>query len=97
METSQYLPISIFEEFEILSQSKAPKAIIFDSEIYELFVRPYKFPYLYGNETMLEIGYYSIGVDDNGEHEFLWYVSGKTIEDCDRQIFESLDKWKIKY
>ena len=58
MDSSTYLPINIFEEFDILSRSNAPKAIVYDSELYELIVRPYKFPYLYGDETMLEIGYY---------------------------------------
>lgn len=97
MDSSTYLPINIFEEFDILSRSNAPKAIVYDSELYELIVRPYKFPYLYGDETMLEIGYYSIGADDDGEHRFLWYVSGKTIEECDKQIFDGLNKWKIEY
>ena len=97
MDSSTYLPINIFEEFDILSRSNAPKAIGYDSELYELIVRPYKFPYLYGDETMLEIGYYSIGADDDGEHHFLWYVSGKTIEECDKQIFDGLNKWKIEY
>ena len=97
MDSSTYLPINIFEEFDILSRSNAPKAIIYDSELYELIVRPYKFPYLYGDETMLEIGYYSIGTDDDGEHPLLWYVSGKTIEECDKHIFDGLNKWKIEY
>ena len=35
--------------------------------------------------------------DDDGEHHFLWYVSGKTIEECDKQIFDGLNKWKIEY
>jgi len=97
MDSSTYLPINIFEEFDILSQSRAPKSIVYDSEIYELVVRPYKFPYLYGDETMLEMGYYSVGVDEDGDHYFLWYVTGKTVEECDKQIFEGLNKWKIEY
>lgn len=97
MESSTYLPINIFEEFDILSHSCAPKAVVYDGELFELFVRPYKFPYLYGDERVLEVGYRSISVDEDGDYTYLWYVNGKTIEDCDKRIFDGLDKWGIKY
>jgi len=46
---------------------------------------------------MLEVGYRSISVDEDGDYTYLWYVNGKTIEDCDKRIFDGLDKWGIKY
>ena len=97
MENSEFLPISIFDEFEILSESSAPKAIVYDGEMYELTARTYKFPYLYGDAVRLEIGYYSIGTDEDGDHYYLWYADGETVAECDKQIFEYLDKLGIKY
>ena len=96
-----YIPLTICEQTEILSKSKLPVAICYDGEIYELYVIKYKFPYLYGNEIRLEVGYMSLDkhyIDYNDDYEkiTLWYVTGKTIHECDKKAFDGLKRWKIK-